>query len=75
MKVFIPFTDEMLEQGFIPDELVAYQPGMALLDQSPTKQQVSQSRSSTRLSPKPTPRAEAVPAFNSSTYLAGTTLG
>ena len=30
MKAFIPFTDEMLEQGFIPDELVAYQPGMAL---------------------------------------------
>jgi len=71
MKVFVPFTDEMLEQGFIPDELVAYQPGMTLLDQTPA----TQSRSSTRRSPRPTPRAEAVPAFNSSTYLAGTTLG
>ena len=75
MKVFIPITDEMLEQGFIPDELVAYQAGMALKEPSPAKPQTTQSRSSTNRSPRPTPREEAVPAFNSSTYLAGTTLG
>ena len=75
MKVFIPITDEMLEQGFIPDELVAYQAGMALKDPSPAKPLASQSTSSTSRSPRPTPRDEAVPAFNSSTYLAGTTLG
>lgn len=75
MKVFIPITDELLEQGCIPDELVPYQAGMVLMDQSPEISLDTQSRSSIKRSPGPTPRAEAVPAFNSSTYLAGTTLG
>ena len=73
MRVFIPITDEMLEKGMIPDELVAYQVGMPLLSQVQT---VSlQSRSTTRRSPTPTPSSDAVPALSSSTYLAGAALG
>lgn len=73
MKVFIPITDEMLEQGMIPDELVAYQPGQPLLSQLQTAP--SQSSSSINRSPGPTPSSDAVPALSSSTYLAGAILG
>jgi len=73
MKVFIPITDEMLEKGMIPDELVAYQVGMPLLSQVQTVP--LQPRSTTRRSPTPTPNSDAVPALSSSTYFAGATLG
>ena len=73
MKVFIPITDEMLENGMIPDELVAYQPGQVILSQLQTTP--SQSKSSTKRSPTPTPNSEAMPALSSSTYLAGPVLG
>ena len=73
MKVFIPITDEMIEKGMIPDELVAYQPGVPLLSQSQTA--ALQSRSTVKWSPTPTPSSDAVPALSSSTYLAGAVLG
>ena len=73
MKVFIPITDEMLEKGMVPDELIAYQAGMPLLSQAQTAP--LQSRSTTRRSPSPTPSSDAVPALSSSTYLAGAALG
>lgn len=75
MKVFIPFTDEMLEQGLIPDELVAYQPGRPLLSQLQSTGALNQSSSTVSTSPRPTPSSEAVPALSSSTYLAGAMLG
>ncbi len=73
MKVFIPITDEMLEQGVIPDELVAYQPGQPLLSQLQTAP--AQSGTIVNRSPGPTPSSDAVPALSSSTYLAGAMLG
>ena len=73
MIVFIPITDEMLEKGVIPDELVAYQPGIVLLNQLQTAP--VQSRSTVKKSPTATPNSDAVPALSSSTYLAGATLG
>lgn len=73
MKVFIPITDEMLEQGVIPDELVAYQPGRPLLSQLQTAP--AQSSAIVSRSPGPTPSSDAVPALSSSTYLAGAVLG
>ncbi len=73
MKIFIPITDEMLEQGLIPDELVAYQPGQPLLSQMQTAP--VQSSSSLNRSPNPIPNSDAVPALSSSTYLAGAILG
>lgn len=75
MNVFIPITDEMLEQGRLPDELVAYQPGMCVMSQARSAQQPTQSKSSVNLSPGPTPSSEATPALSSSTYLAGFLLG
>jgi hypothetical protein len=73
MKVFIPISDEMLEQGSFPDELLAYQPGMVLLSQAQTAP--DQSSSTVKRSPTPTPNSDAVPALSSSTYLAGASLG
>jgi len=73
MKVFIPITDEMLEKGIIPDELVGYRPGLPLLSQLHTTP--DQSRSTVKRSPTPTPNSDAVPALSSSTYLAGALLG
>ena len=75
MKVFIPLTDEMLEQGMIPDELVAYQPGRPLLSQLKTAPAPAQSSLIVNRSPSPTPSSEALPALSSSTYLAGAMLG
>lgn len=75
MKIFIPLTDEMLEQGIIPDELVAYQAGHPLLSQLKTIPAPVQSSSSINRSPSPTPSSEAVPALSSSTYMAGAMLG
>ena len=73
MKVFIPITDEMLESGNIPDDLLAYQPGLPLLSQADAA--LRQSKSSVRLSPTPTPSSDAIPALSSSTNLAGAILG
>lgn len=74
MKVFTPISDEMLMDGAIPNELVAYHPGMLLLAQQATPT-TAQSRSTTMRSPSSTPSSAAEPAFNSSTNLAGTSLG
>lgn len=73
MKVFIPITDEMLESGNIPDDLLAYQPGLPLLSQADAA--LRQSKSSVRRSPTPTPSSDAIPALSSSTNLAGAILG
>ena len=73
MKVFVPITDEMLDKGLIPDDLVAYQAGRLLLSQLQTTP--AQSRSISKRSPISTPNSAAVPAFNSSTNLAGSLLG
>lgn len=75
MKIFIPISDEMLERGEFPDDLVAYQPGRTLLSQLQAIPTPDQSSSTVNTSPKPTPSSAAVPALSSSTYLAGTTLG
>jgi hypothetical protein len=74
MKVFIPISDEMLMDGIIPHELVAYHPGMLMLAQEPTPE-IVQSKSTVNRSPSSTPSSDAVPAFNSSTNFAGTLLG
>lgn len=73
MKVFIPITDEMLDAGLIPDELVAYQRGQLLLSQLQTAPR--QSRSSNKRSPAETPSPDAMPALSSKTYMAGAALG
>jgi len=73
MRAFIPITDEMLEKGIVPDELVAYQSHLLLLSQLQTAQ--DQSRSTVKRSPTPTPNSDTVPALSSSTYLAGALLG
>jgi len=73
MKVFVPITDEMLDKGLIPDDLVAYQAGRLLLSQLQVTP--AQSRSSTKRSPAVTPNSDASPALSSSTYMAGAALG
>lgn len=73
MKVFVPFTDEMLDKDLVLDELVAYQRGQILLSQLQTAP--LQSRSSVKRSPAATPSADAAPALSSSTYMAGAALG
>lgn len=74
MKVFIPISDEMLEQGAIPEDLVAYHPDKLLLSQVKTSAS-AQSRLSVNREPGPTPSSDATPALSSSTYLAGARLG
>jgi len=73
MKVFIPITDEILELGIHPDELVAYHPDQTLL--SEVHSNPVHSRSRVNRSPGPTPNSEATPALSSSTYMAGPELG
>jgi len=75
MKVFIPITDEMLEPGLMPNELVAYQPGLPLLSQLDKAPSSNQSSLRVNRSPGPTPSSEATPALSSSTYMAGAVLG
>lgn len=75
MKIFIPLSDEMLEKGMIPDGLVAYQPGLPVLGQLETNHAPAQSSLMMSESPGPTPNSDALPAFSSSTYMAGRTLG
>lgn len=74
MKVFMPITDEMLEQGMLPDELAPYSPGQVTLSQLRHLPALSQSRSIDMRSPGPTPNSKAVPPLSSSTYIAGRTL-
>jgi len=75
MKVFIPITDEMLEKGLIPDDLVAFRPGQLLISQFHASPNATQSKSMSNRSPGPTPNSDAVPALSSSTYMAGLMLG
>ena len=75
MKVFVPVTDEMLEQEEIGDLLVPYQPGRLLLSQCREQPVVNQSILKTSLSPVASPSSEDFPALSSSTYLAGPALG
>ena len=75
MKVFVPVTDEMLEQGLCPDELVAYQPGNLLKSQLNEAKPASQSSRRVKRSPGATPNSDDVPALSSSTYMAGALLG
>ena len=66
MKVFVPITDEMLEEGILPDDMVAYRPDLLVMSQLQTTR--DQSKSSDSLSPSPTPNSSAVPALSSNTY-------
>ena len=75
MKVFVPISDEMLMQGTTLDDLAVYQPGMPCLSNLKVPLDATQSRSTTSRSPGSTPNSAAVPAFNSSTNLAGNLLG
>jgi|GEM_PF-2250226 len=75
MKVFIPITDEMLEKGLIPDDLVAFRHGQLLMSQFQTSPQATQSKSINNRSPMSTPSSDAVPALSSRTYMAGLMLG
>jgi len=68
MNIFIPITDDMLEQDVVPDKLVPYQPGQPLLSQLQTHTSPAQSRSTTNRSPNLTPSSIADPALSSSTY-------
>ena len=75
MKVFIPLTDEMIEKGLIPNELVPYQPGQPLLSRDGQQRKANQSSKSVSSEPGPTPKRSAKPALSSSTYIAGPVLG
>ena len=75
MKVFVPISDEMLMQGTMLDDLVVYQAGMPCLNHSQAPGDTAQSRSTSKRSPSSSPNSAAVPAFNSSTNLAGSLLG
>ena len=74
MKVFIPISDEMLERGVIPGDLVAYHPDKPLLSQVQAATP-GQSRLSVNRDPGPTPSSAAEPALSSNTYFAGARLG
>ena len=75
MKVFIPISDAMLDAGKFPGKPVVYQTGLPLLSQMQSPPASVQSRSSVKRSPTTTPSLEAMPAFSSSTNLAGKALG
>ncbi len=66
MKVFIPLTDKMLDQGDLDGILVPYSPGKELSGQSQVA--VLQSRCKTSRSPEVTPNSAALPALSSNTY-------
>lgn len=66
MKVFIPLTDKMLDQGDLDGILVPYSPGKQLNDQKQVA--VLQSRCKTSRSPEVTPNSAALPALSSNTY-------
>ena len=73
MKVFVPFTDDMLDDPAFAEMLVPYQAGSALLSQLETEE--DQSRCKTITSPGTSPSSDALPALSSSTYRAGPSLG
>ena len=73
MKVFVPFTDDLMDHPDFAEMLVPYQPGKKLLSQMEVV--ADQSRSSTRISPADSSSSEALPALSSNTYLAGPLLG
>lgn len=73
VKVFVPITDEMLEDGSFDEPLVPYQPGRLLFSQVAVAD--PQSRCSTSVSPFTTPSSAALPPLSSSTYWAGPSLG
>ena len=73
MKVFVPFTDEMMDHPDFAEMLVPYQPGHPLLSRLEAAE--GQSRSSTIVSPDTKPNSDALPALSSSTYIAGPSLG
>ena len=75
MKVFIPITDEMIEKGILPADMIPFQPGQPVLAQADSMQSKLQSSSSVNSEPGPTPSRSAEPAFSSSTYIAGPVLG
>ena len=75
MKVFIPITDEMIEKGLIPGELVPYHPGQTLLCGDRQPETEIQSSKSVSSEPGPTPNRSAKPALSSRTYIAGPLLG
>lgn len=75
MKVFIPITDEMLEKGLIPEDLVAFRPGQLLISETQTILMATQSKSIFNGSPSLTPNSKAIPALSSSTYIVGLWLG
>jgi hypothetical protein len=83
MKVFIPITDEMIDKGILPDEIVPFRPGQPFLAngepfplaRGETGPSTAQSSSSVSVEPGPTPRRSAEPALSSSTYMAGPRLG
>lgn len=84
MKVFVPLTDDMLDQLDGGDLPVPYSPGAIPLSSLPRGARLQdtgcagldgQSISSSSRSPADTPSSSALPAFNSSTYRAGPSLG
>jgi len=75
MKVFVPLTDQMLEDNPNPGPLVPYQPGLPPISQLTASARPNrQSSISTSSSPGCTPNSPALPALSSSTYLAGPAL-
>lgn len=75
MKVFVPYSDAMMDDPRFAELLVPYQPGLKTLNEVPDLKSADQSRSSDMTSPGTRPSADAVPALSSSTYIAGPSLG
>ena len=75
VKVFIPMTDDMLDNPETLEALMPYQPGISTLAQIAARApNPDQSRSSTSTSPGCTPSSAALPALSSNTYRAGPVL-
>ena len=75
MKVFVPFTDDMMDEPGFAEMLIPYQAGLYTLSQIPDLKSADQSRSKSNLSPATTSSSEALPALSSNTYIAGPSLG
>lgn len=75
MKVFVPYSDAMMDDPRFAELLVPYQPGLKTLNEVPDLKSADQSRSSDMTSPGTRPSSDAVPALSSSTYIAGPSLG
>lgn len=72
--VFIPMTDDVLDNPELLAELVPYQPGYLL---APGANMEDQSEPGIKVmrSPGDKPSSDALPAFSSKTYIAGPVLG